>query len=116
VLPESNRPLLGTGVRRLIDVRLGVDTGTAGTAGTAEREAGTGIGPDFPGILSRASNSACEPFVHEVVVTGGVSVVMVAKSMFSISGVLAVAAIGGGVDARSRRRNSAAEIEDAGSG
>ncbi|HEV3385480.1 MAG TPA: hypothetical protein VG097_11745 [Gemmata sp.] len=103
-------------MRLLIDVRLGVDNGTAGTGVVAGREAGTGTGPDFPGILSRASNSWCELVVQDVVVTDGVSVEKAAESRLSTSGVLAVAAMGGGVDASSRRRSSAAEIEGAGSG
>ena len=48
------------GVRRLTDERLeGVGTGAkgAGTGVGAERAAGTGTDPDFPGILSRASKS-----------------------------------------------------------
>lgn len=88
-------------------MRVGVVEGIAGAGTETGRDTGTGTGPDFPGMRNRASNSCGEPAAHVV------EDASVAGSAVTGSGVLAVAAIGGGVDARRRRRSSAAEIDAA---
>jgi hypothetical protein len=77
-----------------------------GKSGTG-REVGTGTAPDLPGIFNRASKSWVLPDA-----AGATSAVPGPASGSSTgSGVDAVAAIGGGVEASSRRRSSAAEMD-----
>src|SRR5439155_11110249 len=101
----------GIGVRRFTTGRVpaggGVNGGSCSTVwgGGAARAVGTGMDPDFvPGIRSRESRSWPGLFQRRA----GDSEVSFG------SDVEAVAATGGGVEARSRRRSSAAEIDGGG--
>lgn len=101
---DESRRLDGGGVRREIDSR---DEGGLETCGMGAGAA-TGTEPVVPGIRRRASKS-CDELAAQVAAVCG-------DSACSGSGVLDMAAIGGGVEASKRRRSSAAEIEGEGSG
>ena len=105
-LPVSARPGT-TGVRRFTAVREGsgsVATGTGEVVGW--RVVGTGTGPDLPGMRNRARSSWALPGAQVVGGSAGCG----SSGTGSASGMLAVAAIGGGVEASKRLRNSAAVI------
>src|SRR5262245_58503058 len=110
----------GGGVRRL----MARGSGGGGAGGGGGRLSGTGIGPDLPGIRSRANRSG---LLFEDAGTGGAAVWAVLwvaagatvggmigdarGTVMSKSSSASVAATGGGVEANNRRRSSAAEME-----